>query len=269
MKTRLLRCWASLGRPLPAFFPIFCLLIFPCPLWAGDSPVITDIMLSPDSERLVIKTTGHAPEPETSVLRGPTRLAVDLKGARPGNGVRPLKNPSAFIREVRVGWSAVGARVEVEFTEDRVPDHRIRKLGSTLMVLFARPSPTVSEAAGGRLSHETSDLDERLRKWDAIPAATGGADFFVRKADVENGLITLEVQRRKEPNATYRITLGVDFARQGFSTASVRKIFKSVKSMDASQNAWSAPAGTARGGASKEARKPRSRKPGKAVQNHK
>jgi hypothetical protein len=276
MMTYELRCSASLRRQSATLFVLTTLLIAPGLAGAQESPVIADVLLSPDSERLVIKMLGSAPAPEATALRGPARLVLDFKGARPGNGANSLKNPGGFIREVRVARSATGARVEVEFTEDRVPEHRIRQLSSTLMVFFARSSRDgragleARETDGrGRVRQAYGIEDAPSRKWDSAPAAAGGGEgLFIRKADVADGLIVLDVAERKDPNTTYRITLGVDLARQGFRTASVKKRPKSLKSTEEVADRWSAPAGSS-GTVKPKGPKPEGRKPTRASQTGK
>jgi hypothetical protein len=215
-----------------------------------DRPEIADVRLSPDSERLVIKTRGSTLHPEALALRSPARLVLDFKGARPADSAYSIKDIGGYIRGITVRSAPTGARVEVEFSDDRVPDYRIRQLGSSVLVFFSWDAQAEARRAGrgeASVANSTASVEAGVSSdkavWKPAPAGKGKTGLFIKRADVEDGLIVLDVADGKHPDATYRISLGVDLERRGFRSASVRKLATSAQLRESSSDRWSAVAG--------------------------
>lgn len=192
---------------------------------------ITGIKVTQDLRRLVIQCDGEIPAYRLFPLEHPSRLVIEMPGIVLGESDRLLTREETGGLEIRVGETKSGTRVVADFGKTALPEHKIIKIGNSLLVMLAdwtpeKYSPWSTSARASRSAQAVSDRNSEVlqRPSPVGPVATPGEDLIIKSAEVLNGVIVLKVSHRSNPNAVYQIRLDVDFGRLGFSAASVQSM---------------------------------------------
>lgn len=203
-----------------------CLVLNPAISWTSDSGIITDVKLSPDKKRIVIRTEGHLEGPAACKTSRPSRLTIDFKSADLVQRQAPLKFTNGPIKEIRSARTETGARLLVDFGDYEVPEYRISKIDGCFLVFLGDFKATRSGLRSAARSEEKAEKGGAFSpvQWEPVPAATGSGKLRIKTAEVVNDLIVLEVADGKNPAREYRISLGVDLRQHGFNTAEIRAL---------------------------------------------
>jgi len=200
---------------------------------------ITQVTASPDARRVTVKCDGMMGPHSVSTGTNPSRLIIDVEGM--GIVRSPQINAAAKASglDVRVAKSSSGARVVLDFGTSAIPSHKIRRLGNYLLVFLqewepkAGPSPSIEPRVEPRTEPRVEPRVETRRtpiSNRAAPVAGSknkkpyegeSPELSIKSAAVVDGLIVLTVAHRDNPGVTYRIDLGVDIHKLGFSTAKI------------------------------------------------
>lgn len=198
---------------------------------AGDalaSGHLTRVKVTPDLRRVIVTCDGQMSAHGTFAIDPPSRLIIDVPGTRLGDVLRKTRYGKGSGLTVEVRETKAGARIVLDFGGASVPEHRIERLGNCLMVLFKEWTP---QSAGSSRS-ASADKHKPARTHVTPPRHAASkaqrsvevTDLRVESAEVVNGLIVLKVASKEAPDITYRIDLGINLDRLGFSSASIRPI---------------------------------------------
>jgi hypothetical protein len=196
---------------------------------------ITQVTASPDARRVTVKCDGMMGSHTVSTGTNPSRLIIDVEGM--GIARSPQINAAAKASglDVRVAKSSSGARVVLDFGTSAIPSHKIRRLGNYLLVFLQEwepktgPSPSIEPRVEPRTEPR---VETRRMPISNRPAPVPGSknkgpyegespELSIKSAAVVDGLIVLTVAHRDNPGVTYRIDLGVDIHKLGFSMAKI------------------------------------------------
>ena len=103
---------------------------------ASEPGVITDVRVSPDAQRIIIRTDGDVAEPAVYKPSKPSTLVMDFGRAIPTKKVGRLRLVNKPVREIRIERVGTGARVTVDFGEYAVPAYRVRKIENCCLVFL-------------------------------------------------------------------------------------------------------------------------------------
>lgn len=200
---------------------------------------ITQVTASPDARRVTVKCDGMMGPHTVSTGSNPSRLIIDVEGM----GISKSPQINAATKgsglDVRVGKSSSGARVVLDFGTSVIPSHKIRRLGNYLLVFLQEwepkvgPPPRVEPRIEPLMEPRVETRVEKRRtpisngavrvagSKNKRPYEGGSPELSIKSAAVVDGLIVLTVAHRDNPGVTYRIDLGVDIHKLGFSTAKI------------------------------------------------
>jgi len=184
---------------------------------------ITEVSVSQDLRRVTIKSDGLMGRHTVSTGLSPSRLIIDVEGA--GMPKPPQLNGLAKASglAVKVVKAQSGARVVLDFGASNLPAHKIRRLGNYLLVFLQEWEPKPAPSA--RSAPEKASFSDRavpvVRCKTERPYDASASELSIKSAAVVDGLIVITLASRDNPGVTYRIDLGVDFQKLGFSTARI------------------------------------------------
>jgi len=184
---------------------------------------ITEVSVSQDLRRVTIKSDGLIGPHTVSTGHNPSRLIIDVEGA--GMAKPPQVNgvSRASSLAVRVAKTQSGASVVLDFGASSLPAHKIRRLGNYLLVFLQEWEPKPAPLA--RSAPEKESIRDRpahvVRCKTERPYDASASELSIKSAAVVDGLIVITLASRDNPGVTYRIDLGVDFEKLGFSTARI------------------------------------------------
>ncbi len=197
-----------------------------CCCAAQASGRITDVTLSTDSKRLIIRSEGTVRPPTVLTTENPHQLVLDFPDAQLENAAQERTVRSEMVREIRTSKSRQGARVVVDFGTRKAPRHRVHRIDGCILVFFGEMASTdpSKRSTGVEASQRGPQARKPTVKWSAKPAAYGGSDLLIKSAETVNGLIVLRVAPRETPSREYKISLGVDLSQLGFNAASISPV---------------------------------------------
>ncbi len=85
---------------------------------------ISQVKVSPDLRRVIVKTSGPIKEHIVSSLSRPTRLVIDMAGVRPGEFLAPIVASGRAGLQVRVSGTGSGSRLVLDFGESTLPEYK-------------------------------------------------------------------------------------------------------------------------------------------------
>jgi hypothetical protein len=205
---------------------------FPYGARAMDQGFIEEIKISPDLHRIVFRSSAAIDDVRTTTVDGPPRLVLDMPDQVPlAKGSSSMTEKSGPLK-VRVSKASAGARAVVDFGGAPIPDYRVVKMDTCVIVFLGdiqvpsrtgakrRPDNQGFQSVAGSSSLRSEPADEG----DSLRERLGNGDLVIESADTVNGMIVLRVSDRKNPAKAYRIELGVDVNRLGFRSAAVTPI---------------------------------------------
>jgi len=113
--------------------------------------------------------------------------------------------------------------VVLDFGASSLSAHKICRLGNYLLVFLQEWEPKPAPLA--RSAPETASVSDRpvpvVRFKTERPYDASASEHSIKSAAVVDGLMVITLASRDNPGVTYRIDLGVDFEKLGFSTARI------------------------------------------------
>lgn len=226
------RC-PSLGLMVVLVSALLC-----CGAGSSYAGIITEIKLSPDSQRLIIRSQGDVGSLVAKPLRNPSRLALDFDEAQVKNLPSVLTFNDRLIPRIRIANFKRGCRIVADFGRYAVPEHKIRRIDDYVIVFLGkfRPAAYDDEPAQSSSMHKGSQISkpDRLleidsknsaskarRRRTSISNAQNGASFFLKSAKVVRDRIVLEVFDSKDHNRPYVVNLDLDLSNRGFNGATI------------------------------------------------
>jgi hypothetical protein len=193
------------------------------------SAKIVDVKISPDARRVIVTADGAMIPAGICRLEGTSKLAIDIPGIGLGDVERSIRSSAKPGLMVNVSRTVSGVRLELDFGNSPVPEHKIRRMENCLVLLL---SPWTAAASPEEWSAPAGDHGPPTPTEPAVPRKkqrhikSGGhpADLEVKSAEVNNGVIVLTVAKGDNPDRLYRIDLGVDLEQSGFHAASIRRV---------------------------------------------
>lgn len=191
---------------------------------------ITDVRISEDLRRVVIKADGPIDGEPAHRLEGASRLAILIPDATLGDVDRTVRNPDSRELLVYVSSSASGVKIVLDFGKAGVPAFKIKVMDNCLMAFLgpsgshasASQDRSFSSAAGASVPPKATPA---IRHHADIPtAAQPGEDLTVRSADVVDGMVVLQVASKKNGGRTYKVKLGLNLENLGFNSAIITRM---------------------------------------------
>ncbi len=143
--------------------------------FACASSTIAGVTITPDLRRVIVRFEGRTVGTDgLSVYSKPNSLEIDVSAARLGQVERSTRAGRGEGLEVRVAPAGSGARLVLDFGKSRVPNYRVRWLGSYLTVFLgewapgAQPSPNVTDQKTPREGSEQSPPRRPASNTDAV-----------------------------------------------------------------------------------------------------
>ncbi len=123
---------------------------------AISSTKITEVKISEDLRRVIVKANGLLNPVQSGRLESPSRLAIQVPDASLGDVDHTISNPDNGALLVRVSSSGSGVRLVLDFGKAAVPEYRMRLMDDCLIVFLGSPGthpadteqPSFSSAAG-------------------------------------------------------------------------------------------------------------------------
>jgi len=191
--------------------------------FATETVRITNLQISSDLRKVVIKGQGDIGRPSTFLLDKPPRLVIDFPGAGLdlSEGMKPEQKEDGLT--VRAAKTPSGVRVVLDFGRGSVPEHKIHRMGNDLIVFLeertAMPTtPHPSVLAERHLPQRTSPS---VVTRPSDPVSAGNQELEVKATQIAGHLIVLKVADRKDPGNIFRVELGLDLDRLGFTSARI------------------------------------------------
>lgn len=189
---------------------------------------ISDVRISPDLKRVLVKCEGPVGERISSSVQRSSLLVIDLAGADLGDVERSTRAGREAGLEVRVSKTHSGARLVLDFGGAAAPEHKIRKVGDYLMVFLDQWTPKAAAPKKTAVTspRPASHAPQAARPKPNPPArlASNSSGLTIKSVEVVDGVIVLQVANGTKPAGNYRIDLGINFDQLGFSVANVQPI---------------------------------------------
>lgn len=190
---------------------------------ATETGKVIDVKISSDLHKVMIKTQGDVGRHSTSLLDRPPRLVVDF----PATGLDLSQGLKAEQREdgltIRTAKTPSGVRVVLDFGRGRVPEHKIHRMGNDLILFLEDWSAPATAPDTGVQAEKPlarpSGPPVVTRQPAPSPSAT--PELEIKSTQVSGGMIVLKVADPKEPGNIYRVELGLDLDRLGFTSARI------------------------------------------------
>lgn len=194
---------------------------------ATAANTVTEVSVTPDLKRVIVKCSEEVVQYNSFRLDRPPRLVIDVSGARPDPGLKPIPPEKNGGLKVQVAESPTGAHVVLDFGGAAVPNMRIKRMGTYLIAFLDEWTPPKKQPHSPAVpekkqppKHTGSSLHPVTTKAPPEPR-TARSDLIIESARVVDGLIVLNVADRSHPERKYRIDLGVSFEQMGFVSAGI------------------------------------------------
>ncbi|HTY22418.1 MAG TPA: hypothetical protein VMC85_04775 [Desulfomonilaceae bacterium] len=187
---------------------------------------ISEIKISPDLRRVVVKCDGSIGEQISTSVKQSSNLVIDIAGASVGS-VEPLTRAGQGAGlTVEVSRTQSGARLFLNFGGVAVPEHKIRPVGDYLMIFLGEWTPKPIDSVNKISEKATLARPAPLqRQKDNLPVKFGAdSPLIIKSIEVVDGVIVLQVANRTNPAGKYRIELGINFDHLGFSLANIQSL---------------------------------------------
>jgi len=211
-----------------ACLAVFFVLLAATPGWTTGFVTITGINVSPEG-KIIIETDGRIGKHNSFILQSPSRLVMDLEGARIGHVPARLKIDRGPIREVRLGQNDTRTRFVVDFGDHPTPPFKVHRYEKTTVVALELGSPGVggmisarpqsAPSRGQARSHVSASVkpDRRTDSGSAqgVRAPTRStvlSDLVVKETGADGDIIFVELADRRNPSQTYRLVVDMDKA---------------------------------------------------------
>jgi hypothetical protein len=191
---------------------------------------ITDVKVTSDLRRVIVRCDGEIGDYHMFSMGGPSRLVIEIPGATLGDVDRVIPAAETGGLTIRLGLGESGPRVVADFGGSQLPEHKIMKIGSCLLIMLAEWTPEKAvqwSASAGNAGNPPPPTPRRKTRVQPSPPSSEHrsadlSDLIIKSADVIDGEIVLKVVHRERPGVIFQIRLGVDFDRLGFSAASIQ-----------------------------------------------
>jgi len=208
---------------------------------AAQAARIVEVNASADLRKVAVRSDVNIGEYTAYILEKPSRLVLDFREMEleHSDSVKASENFGGLT--VRTAMTKVGARVVMDFGKCQVPEHRIKKMGSHLVVFLedwtapATAYESGSMAADIRPKASPGQVDTPRDNPETASAV--GSDLEVKSVKVSGELVVLTVGDRKRPDALYRVDLGLDLTRMGFTVARIVPLFREARPAEAAPKA--------------------------------
>jgi hypothetical protein len=207
---------------------LLSLIVLSSALWCGSASArdtLGEVKVSPDLKRVIIKSSGQIADYNTFQLDRPPRLVIDVAGVSPGKLPKTLRPEQNGGLKIDLSESRSGTHVVLDFGGGAVPQHRIRRMDSYLIVFLDDWRPPVAASPSMASAHRTSKTVSppvaAEKHESSTPGLSQWSDLIIESADVIDGLIVLKVADKMRPERPYRIGLGVNLQRRGFVYAEI------------------------------------------------
>lgn len=200
---------------------------------ASGRPVISSIVPHTGPDGMSIELVSAAPigTYNAYTLKNPSRLVIDVPGARASIGTSRIAVNNEFVEQIRLGSDPRNLRVVVDFASPKLPQYQIAKQGTSLMVHLqsaaASSSAKAADASGQPVEPEPQPvpatesvaLEESVPvgdELDAAPQQFSGPNisFDFKDADIKNVLrLIADISGRNmiiSEAVTGRVTLKLD-----------------------------------------------------------
>jgi hypothetical protein len=189
---------------------------------------ITEIDVSPDLKRAAVKLDGELNQFNQFSLSKPSRIVIEFKNVSVNRTPKivGLENGSGVT--IRTANSPNGARVVFDFGDKQLPEYKLHKMGTNLLL-------SMSEWSGEACSGGPVSMPKEPRFKSQKIFAAGDAALEVKSVKIVNGEIQLDVANHAYSGATYRVNVGLNFNAPEASKMRVRPLFalqKEEKSLE-------------------------------------
>ncbi len=203
-----------------------------CCIQAGESRAfsqtkITEVRISEDLRRVIIKANGPLDPIQSGRLEGPSLLAIQVPDVSLGDVDHTISNPDNGALFVRVAPSHSGVQILLDFGKAAVPRYRLRLMDDCLIVFLGPPGTHAADSEPPAFSAAAGAAGSQRPYSPAPPrhvgqsATNGRADLSVCSAEVIKGKVVVHVASKKHPGRMYRIDLGLNLDDLGFQSASI------------------------------------------------
>ncbi|MBM3303094.1 MAG: AMIN domain-containing protein, partial [Deltaproteobacteria bacterium] len=211
---------------------ILCLMALSVVCWDGSASAtdtVTEVKMSPDLRRVIMKSSGKIANHNAFQLDRPPRLVIEIPGVSPGKVPKSSRAEHNGGVKIDVSESKSGTHVVLDFGGAPVPQYHIRRMDAYLIVFLEDWRPPQGPAAPRSASNHksgktTSTVAMTERNKSAIPAEEHRSDVIIKSAEVVDGLMVLVVADKMRPERLYRIDLGVNFQLRGFVCAEIHSL---------------------------------------------
>ncbi|MEW6140780.1 MAG: AMIN domain-containing protein [Thermodesulfobacteriota bacterium] len=194
---------------------------------ATAANAVTEVSVTPDLKRVIVKCSQEVQQYNSFRLDRPPRLVIDVTGARPDPGLKPIPPAHNGGLKVQVAESPTGAHVVLDFGGAAVPNMRIKRMGTYLIAFLDEWTPPKKQPPASAVTErkpspkQTASSSHPVTTKAPPEPRTARSDLIIESARVIDGLIVLAVADRSHPERKYRIDLGVSFEQMGFVSAGI------------------------------------------------
>jgi hypothetical protein len=232
-----------------AFLVLVALLLAP---WTGERGAvaatrITEVKISDDLKRVMVKADGPLNSMGIARLESPSRLAIQVPETSLGDVDHTIRNPDNGALLVKVAPSGSGVKLVLDFGKIPVPDHKMKFMDNCLIVLLGSSraqtgaeTPSFSSAAGASGSKPAGDAPLSQNRVRAESKEQG--DVSVCSAEVVDGSVVVVVASKKRQGRKYRIKLGLNLDDLGFQSATIARVHERAEHPQRVTSATSSPA---------------------------
>jgi hypothetical protein len=198
---------------------------------AASPTRITDVRISDDLRRVVVKGNGPLSPVHKYRQEGPSRLAILLSDTVLGDVDRTIRNPDNSALLVYVSSTDAGVKLVLDFGKAGVPEFKTRVMDNCLIALLGPSgSPVAPPAQDSSFSSVAGTArPPKLETAKREPVETHSDshvrhDLKVCSAEVIDGLIVLQVASKQNPAQKYKIKLGLNLDSLGFNSATLSRM---------------------------------------------
>jgi hypothetical protein len=195
------------GHALP-FIGCLLLLLLGNICYGMTGGTLTEVNVSEDLKRIVIKYTGAVGKHAAFVIERPHRLVIDFASVSIGNVRRKIDVNDKGIQQIRLGQTPARARLVVDFGENPVPTFKIQRMDRAILVMLGRGTslPGLHTISARTKTSRRAPAPQK-KSSRRISRGSEKAPVTVRKAGVADDLVYVELTHRKTPNKTYRLVV--------------------------------------------------------------
>ena len=213
-----------------------------------ETPLITNVKVSPDQKQIVIKGNKTLGIHSAFAFENPYRLVIDFENTGLAKVPAKIKVDKPPINEIRLGANTRRARLVVDFGEYPVPPFMVERKGNLAVVALgsvptdprmiqrnsaAETRPKPSHVSAQQPQHHVVQKRETTPVPPSTPSPspsvssvapskkTGQPGFTVKQSLVTNNMLLVELQNSKSPSETYRIVLDLNLDDMTVHNASI------------------------------------------------